>query len=68
MLDALFRRKSFTTLANRFMIAALTSVSASSSGFGDIRNATEGWMNVPLIAGSLLLGNPARGAIHRGPG
>jgi hypothetical protein len=33
------------------MIAALTSVSAFTSGFGDIRNAAEGWMNLPLIAG-----------------
>ena len=43
-----------TTLANRLMIAALTSVSAFTSGFGDIRGAAQGWMNLPLIAESLL--------------
>ncbi len=43
-----------TTVANRCMIAALTSVSAFTSGFGDIRGAAQGWMNVPLIAESLL--------------
>ena len=36
------------------MIAALTSVSAFTSGFGDIRGAAQGWMNLPLIAESLL--------------
>jgi uncharacterized protein YjbI with pentapeptide repeats len=43
-----------TTAANRCMIAALTSVSAFTSGFGDIRGAAQGWMNLPLIAESLL--------------
>jgi uncharacterized protein YjbI with pentapeptide repeats len=43
-----------TTAANRWMIAALTSVSAFTSGFGDIRGAAQGWMNLPLIAESLL--------------
>ena len=43
-----------TTLPNRLMIAALTSVSAFTSGFGDIRGAAQGWMNLPLIAESLL--------------
>jgi hypothetical protein len=42
------------TLANRLMIGALTSVSAFTSGFGDIRGAAQGWMNLPLIAESLL--------------
>jgi uncharacterized protein YjbI with pentapeptide repeats len=42
------------TAANRCMIAALTSVSAFTSGFGDIRGAAQGWMNLPLIAESLL--------------
>ena len=36
------------------MIGALTSVSAFTSGFGDVRDAAQGWMNVPLIAESLL--------------
>ncbi len=43
-----------TAPANRLMIAVLTSVSAFTSGFGDIRDAARGWMNVPLIAESLL--------------
>jgi len=43
-----------TGLRNRCMIAALTSVSAFTSGFGDIRGAAQGWMNLPLIAESLL--------------
>ncbi len=43
-----------THLANRWMIAVLTSVSAFTSGFGDIRDAAQGWMNVPLIVESLL--------------
>jgi len=42
------------TLANRTMIATLTSVSAFISGFGDMRLAAKGWMNVPLIIESLL--------------
>ncbi|MDR3638416.1 MAG: hypothetical protein P4L84_31725 [Isosphaeraceae bacterium] len=42
------------SLANRVMIGALTSVSAFTSGFGDIRGAAHGWMNLPLIAESLL--------------
>lgn len=41
-------------LLNRVMIGALTSVSAFTSGFGDIRGAAHGWMNLPLIAESLL--------------
>ncbi len=36
------------------MIATLTSVSAFTSGFGDIRGAAQGWMNLPLIVESLL--------------
>jgi hypothetical protein len=43
-----------TTFANRWMIAALTSVAAFTSGFGDIRGTAQAWMNVPLIAESLL--------------
>ncbi|MBX6313230.1 MAG: pentapeptide repeat-containing protein [Isosphaeraceae bacterium] len=43
-----------TSLVNRLMIGTLTSVSAFTSGFGDIREAAQGWMNVPLIAESLL--------------
>lgn len=43
-----------TTFANRWMIAALTSVSSFTSGFGDIRGAAQGWVNLPLIAESLL--------------
>ena len=39
---------------NRVMIGTLTSVSAFTSGFGDIRGAARGWMNLPLIAESLL--------------
>jgi len=40
--------------ANRLMIGTLTSVSAFTSGFGDIRGAADGWMNLPLIAEALL--------------
>ncbi len=43
-----------TDFANRTMIATLTSVSAFISGFGDIRLAAKGWMNIPLIIESLL--------------
>jgi hypothetical protein len=43
-----------TSFGNRLMIGTLTSVSAFTSGFGDIRGAAHGWMNVPLIAESLL--------------
>jgi len=43
-----------TTVANRLMVGALTSVSAFTSGFGDLREAAKGWMNVALIAESLL--------------
>jgi hypothetical protein len=39
---------------NRVMIGALTSVAAFTSGFGDIRGAAHAWMNLPLIAESLL--------------
>ncbi|WP_406696002.1 hypothetical protein V5E97_33905 [Singulisphaera sp. Ch08] len=42
------------TLANRLMIGTLTSVSAFTSGFGDIRGAATGWINLPLIAESLM--------------
>ncbi|WP_422928507.1 hypothetical protein [Singulisphaera sp. PoT] len=42
------------TFANRTMIATLTSVSAFISGFGDMRLAAKGWMNVPLIIESIL--------------
>lgn len=42
------------SLANRVMIGTLTSVSSFTSGFGDIRDAAKGWMNIPLIAESLL--------------
>jgi len=42
------------SLANRLMIGLLTSVSAFTSGFGDIRGAADGWMNLPLIAESLM--------------
>jgi hypothetical protein len=41
-------------MLNRVMIGTLTSVSAFTSGFGDIRGAAKGWMNLPLIAESLL--------------
>ncbi|SIO61790.1 hypothetical protein SAMN05444166_6857 [Singulisphaera sp. GP187] len=43
-----------STLANRLMIGTLTSVSAFTSGFGDIRGAASGWINLPLIAESLM--------------
>jgi len=42
------------TLANRLMIGTLTSVSTFTSGFADVRGAVQGWMNLPLIAESLM--------------
>ena len=39
---------------NRVMVGLLTSVSVFTSGFGSIRDAAVGWMNVPLICESLL--------------
>ena len=36
------------------MIGLLTSVSVFTSGFGSLRDAAQGWMNMPLIAESLL--------------
>ena len=39
---------------NRLMIGLLTSVSVFTSGFGSLRDAAMGWMNIPLIAESLL--------------
>ena len=39
---------------NRVMVGLLTSVSVFTSGFGGIRDAAEGWMNIPLICESLL--------------
>lgn len=43
-----------TSWSNRLMIGTLTSVSTFTSGFGDIRGAAQGWMNVPLIVESML--------------
>ncbi len=43
-----------TTLANRVLIGFTTSVAAFTSGFGDLRDVARGWMNIPLIAESLL--------------
>jgi hypothetical protein len=42
------------SLANRVMIGLLTSVSVFTSGLSGIRDVAKGWMNVPLIAESLL--------------
>jgi len=39
---------------NRVMIGLLTSVSVFTSGFGSLRDAAVGWVNIPLIAESLL--------------
>ncbi len=39
---------------NRVMVGILTSVSVFTSGFGSLRDAASGWMNIPLIAESLL--------------
>jgi len=40
------------SLANRLMDGTRTCVSAFNSDFGDIRDAADGWMNLPLIAES----------------
>ncbi|WP_435019004.1 hypothetical protein TA3x_000997 [Tundrisphaera sp. TA3] len=42
------------TLPNRVMIGLLTSVSVFTSGFGSLKDAARGWINLPLIAESLL--------------
>ena len=42
------------SVGNRLMIGVTTSVAAFTSGFGDLRDAGQGWMNVPLIVESLL--------------
>ena len=39
---------------NRLLIGLLTSVSVFTSGFGTVRDAAQGWMNIPLIVESLL--------------
>jgi hypothetical protein len=39
---------------NRVMIGLLTSVSVFTSGFGSLRDAAQGWMNLPMIVESLL--------------
>jgi hypothetical protein len=39
---------------NRVMIGLLTSVSVFTSGFGSLRDAAQGWMNIPMIVESLL--------------
>jgi hypothetical protein len=39
---------------NRVMLGLLTSVSVFTSGFGSMRDAAQGWMNLPLIVESLL--------------
>ena len=44
-----------TSVLNRWMIAASISVSAFTSGFGDIRGAAQGWMN-SFDRGESLLG------------
>jgi len=49
-----FEAVSLTHPLNRVMIGLLTSVSVFTSGFGSLRDAARGWMNVPLIAESLL--------------
>ena len=36
------------------MVGLLTSVSVFTSGFGTVRDAAQGWMNLPLIVESLL--------------
>lgn len=41
-------------LPNRLLIGLLTSVSVFTSGFGTVRDAARGWMNIPLIVESLL--------------
>jgi hypothetical protein len=43
-----------TTPINSVMLGLLTSVSVFTSGFGSMRDAAHGWMNIPLIAESLL--------------
>jgi uncharacterized protein YjbI with pentapeptide repeats len=39
---------------NRLLVGLLTSVSVFTSGFGTVRDAAQGWMNIPLIVESLL--------------
>ena len=49
-----------STLANRLMIGTLTSVSAFTSGFGDIRGAAT-WLDEPALDRRIADGNPALG-------
>ncbi|WP_435005934.1 pentapeptide repeat-containing protein [Tundrisphaera lichenicola] len=49
-----FDQLAVTHPMNRIMIGLLTSVSVFTSGFGSLRDAAQGWMNVPLIVESLL--------------
>jgi len=42
------------SLPNRLMIGLLTSVSVFTAGFGSLRDMARGWMNLPIIAESLL--------------
>ncbi len=43
-----------TATANRVMIGLTTSVSVFTSGMGGIREIAKGWMNVPVMAESIL--------------
>ena len=43
-----------TTLANRVVIGLVTSVSAFTDGLGSLRETAKGWMNLFLVAESLL--------------
>lgn len=43
-----------TSLANRVVIGLVTSVSAFTDGLGSLRETAEGWMNLFLVAESLL--------------
>jgi hypothetical protein len=49
-----FKSLAETHPLNRVMIGLLTSVSVFTSGFGSLRDAAQGWMNIPMIVESLL--------------
>jgi hypothetical protein len=49
-----FRSLDVTNPLNWVMIGLLTSVSVFTSGFGSLRDAAQGWMNIPMIVESLL--------------
>jgi hypothetical protein len=49
-----FPERGIAYLPNRLLVGLLTSVSVFTSGFESLRDAAQGWMNLPLVLESLL--------------